>query len=540
MLVAKQPAPENYYQNNVLRVVEFVLERYDGIAPAALVADLRGYLQASQDSQRLFARLLTRKGPVFDQGTLGYREVADSEAALAELEDRNLVRSQGPIAADLLLNLILKDQLKVAFPLACSGLRTQPKPALVAAILHQYSDEQIRRHLSTFLSWVEITSPLHWQIVKILFFGNGRQDWSVFVRQDLEQVRYARVPLTQAQFDGAERLEAHLKERAWAGLSYRLDEYPQLLPWLVGQCCDTAPAPFNQPLRNRTLHRLGRWCERSGLFDFALAVYGAATTPPARERVVRILSKTGARAAAEAVLNDIRRAPLSATEAVFAKRFGQRNAGFQPKVEVMDIETVPPRVEDYALQEILAARADCAQQAWGMHSENALVKTLTGLLYWPVIFAPVPGAFTNPFQLGPHDLFEDSFVSLRAPALFELEQQTADDAALLDHLDQVVKAHQGTANHLVSWGLIEQVGLDTILTAMGPANVRQLCSFLIKNLADYRRGFPDLFVAYGIGDFEFIEVKGPNDQLQPGQRAWLQQFSEMGMRAKVLRLQLTA
>ena len=50
-----------------------------------------------------------------------------------------------------------------------------------------------------------------------------------------------------------------------------------------------------------------------------------------------------------------------------------------------------------------------------------------------------------------------------------------------------------------------------------------------------RNGFPDLTVVYGPGNFEFVEVKGPTDQLQPGQRVWLSALEEMGLPARVLK-----
>src|SRR2546427_6654225 len=50
--------------------------------------------------------------------------------------------------------------------------------------------------------------------------------------------------------------------------------------------------------------------------------------------------------------------------------------------------------------------------------ENALINSLFGLLCWPAIFAPLPGAFFHPFQSGPADLSAPDFVQRRA-ALFE-------------------------------------------------------------------------------------------------------------------------
>ncbi|MBT3610191.1 MAG: hypothetical protein HN516_07605, partial [Gammaproteobacteria bacterium] len=50
--------------------------------------------------------------------------------------------------------------------------------------------------------------------------------------------------------------------------------------------------------------------------------------------------------------------------------------------------------------------------------------------------------------------------------------------------------------------------------------------------------FPDLFVCYESGRVEYVEVKGPTDQLQPQQRAWFEEFNRMNVPARVIKLQL--
>ncbi|PJI51655.1 nuclease, partial [Methylobacterium radiotolerans] len=50
--------------------------------------------------------------------------------------------------------------------------------------------------------------------------------------------------------------------------------------------------------------------------------------------------------------------------------------------------------------------------------ENALINSLFGLLCWPAVFAPLPGAFFHPFQRGPADLEAPDFHA-RRQAQFE-------------------------------------------------------------------------------------------------------------------------
>jgi hypothetical protein len=64
-------------------------------------------------------------------------------------------------------------------------------------------------------------------------------------------------------------------------------------------------------------------------------------------------------------------------------------------------------VETYALQhyESLGYK--------GYHCEGRIVTTLFGLLFWDIIFAPIPGAFETPYQTAPLDIFEDTFYHAR-------------------------------------------------------------------------------------------------------------------------------
>ena len=254
--------------------------------------------------------------------------------------------------------------------------------------------------------------------------------------------------------------------------------------------------------------------------------------PPARERRARILTKQKKVQEAASLLAEIEKTPVSATERLFVERFGKRGGGYQPPTTVIEIQDTPESVEDFVLLELLE------EGSWGVHSENLMLKTLTGLIYWPICFAPMPGAFTNPFQSGPHDLYATDFFLQRIEAVEALEASLTLEADFIAHVTEIAATKQGIANRLVSWGLLESIPIDEWLRAIPIAQLQQLSQFLIRNLTEYRRGFPDLFICYESGRVEYVEVKGPSDQLQPQQRAWFEEFNRMNIPARVVKLQL--
>jgi hypothetical protein len=248
--------------------------------------------------------------------------------------------------------------------------------------------------------------------------------------------------------------------------------------------------------------------------------------------MVRVLHKQGDNLAAQDYLEQIKAQPFSEEETQFAQRFGRRQAGFQPPTTTLDITQVQDSVEEQALSLLLEPGG------WGIHAENTLFNTLTGLLYWPLIFADVPGAFTNPFQYGPNDLYDDDFLEPRQDLLIELESQFTDDSAFAEHLQHMVTTKKGIANALVYWPLLEQISVADLMQAIPLDDLRKMCGFLIRHLAQRRAGMPDLLVVHGPNNYELVEVKGPTDQLQPGQRIWFKHLQRMSIPARVVKLRL--
>ena len=98
-LVPQQPPPADYYAANVRRVLDHVAGHHQDLLGPEPRAHARSLLAATPAAQRLYARLLTRKGPWIREDKLNYPEVADTSAALAELAHLNLVVRNGPAPA---------------------------------------------------------------------------------------------------------------------------------------------------------------------------------------------------------------------------------------------------------------------------------------------------------------------------------------------------------------------------------------------------------------------------------------------------------
>lgn len=201
-----------------------------------------------------------------------------------------------------------------------------------------------------------------------------------------------------------------------------------------------------------------------------------------------------------------------------------------PPVTVVPQEAeVEGRVESRALDWFEASGGE------GWHLENHLPLGLAGLAFWDVVFAAVDGAFLNPYQAGPLDLFWEDFAVQRRAALAQAKSALAEPRRFARTLTATLEAKAGIVNRLVSWRHLDAHRLRRILETVPHSVLFPLACHVIDNPRMARTGFPDLLVLYGTEDYEFVEVKGPRDQLQPAQRIWFEYFLANNCNARILK-----
>jgi hypothetical protein len=244
---------------------------------------------------------------------------------------------------------------------------------------------------------------------------------------------------------------------------------------------------------------------------------------------VRILTRLQDKQGSRQLLECMRAAPVAAEEEDFAQRFGHARAT-SAETTVLTLDGHKPQsIEAYAGNLLCGSGGE----AW--HLENQLPAMLAGLAYWEVIFMPLRGVFVNPFQSGPLDLFWPDFAVNRRIQLDARDQELAAPGVFRDVLLDAYDRYQGLANRLVNWRSWPRQRLQLLLTHVPERALHQIASHLIRQPYRARTGFPDLLVIYGPGSYEFVEVKGPTDALQPAQRIWLQALADIGAPARVLK-----
>ncbi|KAG1743414.1 hypothetical protein EDB19DRAFT_1907050 [Suillus lakei] len=159
----------------------------------------------------------------------------------------------------------------------------------------------------------------------------------------------------------------------------------------------------------------------------------------------------------------------------------------------------------------------------GIYSETRIITTLFGILFWDVIFLPIPGAFETPFQTAPLDIAEDAFYHARRDPI-ETRLKELEDGRGEEIVNRVEGEHRARKTWCVGvdWELVEEGEIVEIVRCLGGRALSVICQLLCEDYAGRRSGGPDLFVWNAdTGKCKFVEVKGPGDSLQENQKVVL-------------------
>ncbi|KAI9351158.1 hypothetical protein DFJ73DRAFT_379247 [Zopfochytrium polystomum] len=179
-----------------------------------------------------------------------------------------------------------------------------------------------------------------------------------------------------------------------------------------------------------------------------------------------------------------------------------------------------------------------SRDGWkGFHSENSIVTTLFGLLFWDIIFDDTqPGVFSNPFQDAPLDLATEYFYEARKDAiqarLADIEKGKAEE--LISAVDDRERP-TATRCRGVNWNAFSKEEILEIASGFGSTALSKISSAFCRNYWATSSGVPDLCIYKG-GKVKLVEVKGEGDRLSQQQRHWLEFLIECSVDVEVMHI----
>ena len=534
-----------YYLDNFARVLEWIAERYPDLLSEAERAFIDAFFGLPQPSRALLIRMVMRKGTLFRSSRLNYAEIGCAQEAARALLPTGWITRDPHLTLEQVFELLSKPEIASAFGLT-GHARLARKEAQLLGLRAQF------RAARPFSAWHRGATDCLFQItikplcdrLRLIFFGNLRQDWTEFVLSDLGVYKYEQVPFEAASrgFRSRRDIDHYVALHACSERLHGaapIDEVLRELP--------PAP-PDNEWLssrRERLVFQIAQLAEKQHDWARAYPLYAGCRAAGARARAIRVLEKNQQIKAAFTLLAEAERAPESDAERQQLLRIAprlRRRLGHAPLAvrrvvapKRLDLHLPMPQQNRWvegAVRDHLT-RPDAPV----FYVENALINSLFGLLCWRAIFSAIPGAFFHPFHRAPADLRSADFVPRRA-ALFDACLADIDNGAYRDIIRSNYAAKQGVQSPFVHWEALSEELLEMALACIPPAHLRKWCERILHDVEANRTGFPDLIQFWPHeGRYHMIEVKGPGDRLQDNQLRWIDYCTAHGMPVSVCYLQ---
>jgi len=542
--------PEGYYLDNVVTLFNHVESLYADILDQQQLDFLRSFAALPSDAQKLYIRLLNRSHHLFRLSKLDYPEIASIEDAIDLLNTSGFLQVDPEIGREELLALFSKTEL-LALHFDQPELGKLKRSALDTAILEQ-DEDAFFDGLAKSDRLLQVEQKDSYRLCQMLFFGNLNQSMTDFVLRDLGLYEYENysIDLENRPYSSALDIEQH----------WLLHDLESLLAiteandiGTLQTCFDAVPtdASPDSPLFRKgehIKHDIARQIERVDHLPLALKLYRRCALPPSRERITRILHKQDQIEDAIEYCQNIIDEPASEEELQFAIAFGRRLVRQYKIQNRSDFESLGPAHKP-GLFDLELTRQDGVEQAvidyylaqnnknHCYYVENSLFNGVLGLLIWDAVFAPVPGAFYNPFQHRPADFYAQDFQTKRAGVFAQVWSRITSTEDIWLQASSCWQEKSGRMNPLVNWQALDPEILELALQRIPFGHWMRIFERILLDLRNNRAGFPDLVLFPAAGGYQLIEVKGPGDSLQKNQQRWMQYFAQHGIPHTIARVQ---
>ncbi len=534
-----------YYLSNFLSLIDFVHKQYDDILKKEERLFIKKFKKLPKPAAMLYVRLISRSAVLFRLDKLNYPEIKDPLKAAKTLAREGFLVIDGDFELEDHLRLFTKpDLIDFLKSLEAEAKTSWPRARAVEEVESYYESE--------FFDWVNndhtTLLPLGEEIVllfRLLFFGNLEQNLSDFILEDIGVLRYEKYRTTKKDrfFENRKVIDETYKLIELQGELYFAreagDEFE--VETLMKKVLKVKSKHLKRK-KEKLCRMAGQFFEKQKDFERALFYYKKSSLPPARERAVRVLDKLGEEKKALSFCEKIGRDPIDDSEKDFYLMYKEklkRKLGRDYKKQEREVfyteELKVPNPKGTKIEPWTLAQIEKSGLK-GFYVENYLWTSLYGLIFWDIIFKSKPGAFYNPFQRGPNDLYsEDFYLSRKSEIDKRIKWIGNKDWAVkvLDTYDE----KKLTANYLVRWKQVKKSDVKKVLSKVPSEHIKAVMERMSKSLRHHSAGFPDLFTYHPRKkEYCLVEVKGPGDQLQQSQKRWLRYFKEREIPCKVLKV----
>jgi VRR-NUC domain len=542
--------PPKYYLDYFTFLLAFVQRLYGHILNEQEKHFIRAFAQLSEDAQCLFVRFSNRRGLFFRTNKLKYAEIEDIAAALYELEEGRFIEALSPkhaAQAAEVVGLFTKDEWVQMAPPTDLSLKPLKKPDLIRYLLHHFSFANLCAGIAEPVVKVQYETEV--MMMKFLFFGNRHADMTEFVVRDLGKINFERFrdDSYTARFNTRQEADHKLLMSLTSEAFFEQQEagFPpeDIFEWFMNwQAGVGTLSEVAMPNYGRLINKVGVYLERQKLPEQALMVYQLTNQAPARERSARLLQRLGLTEEARALCELMANEPQNADERFFAVDFTAKLDSGKSRTKKRVTQFLQeadyillPLAHRYRVEQGVADYF-VAQGRQAVHSENYPWRGLFGLVFWDIIYDENVQAIHHPLQRMPSDFYQPGFFAKRETQLKQRLAELNTQQAYVQWIEHIFIEKYGTANVLVEWHEVLLELTRLIAERLQPEQLAEILLEMARNLRQHTRGFADLLV-WDNTDFELIEVKSPTDHLSAQQLHWIQFMQQIGVKARVLRVE---
>jgi DNA polymerase-3 subunit epsilon len=580
--------PPDYYLTHFCELLTVLHSRYHSVLLPEHLQLIEKFQQLPLTAQRLWVRLLNRKGLVFALKEVEYDEVPDQAAAVVTLVQAGLLDK--PSSAEDLADWLQRANKDHLLAFVSNAVNPQ-LPLLKKSSTKPQIQQYIEQHQLLTPTSIQLWSEQHGELVALraqtelqylyfLYFGRFETSLTAFTLRDLGimpgsgfkqefQARYTDRDQALAAFAYA-RLKPQLQslQQAWKSLAPQAQD-AALRHWQ--QQLPTWPEPLDERTRlqrEALCTALGRLAEklltlasadvalvedaqnqRQALTQLAVGFYQQSASYPASERLLRLYyaNRTDPEMAAalQQQLTQMLENPSCDDELWFARDFASRKLQQKPTSDLTDFLRSAATItldELYLGQTERGAVQYFKQQGYqAFHAENELWLGLFGLLLWQPLFESEQSAIYNEFERRPRDLSSGEFYQ-RQQALIEQQLALLDEPAVaVKQLLKTYSAQFQKPNAVFSWHP-DLAAMLPLLVHGAPSGA--LAKIIRQMAQDFRRcssGFPDLLLAKvgedGRSDIQLVELKAVGDSLRRNQLTRLMSLRELGFAVSLMQVQ---
>ncbi|NRQ02734.1 VRR-NUC domain-containing protein [Marinobacterium sp. xm-d-530] len=521
-----------YYLQNAQTLIDWVVKVYQDLLTEEELDRLSQFQSLSEPAKALLIRMVMRSQSQFLMRHIDhYQEIIEpTEALIDSLVSAKLIALNQPLSVQECFKLLNRQELLMLHnQLSSKPLSKSSSKQTLYDSLQRSSTAPLplHQHLPLLGDTLHLLCDPLFERLKLMFFGNLHQSWSEFVVTELGYFKYEPVELSlesrafhrREDLDQYIELEHLLTGDSLLSIEERVLATQRIEPissWLAGR-------------KDRVLYLLARELEREDQTE-ALRVYQQLSIQDAHIRELRLLERLGKLEECHErtrLLQQENPTPLTQLAYQRLLKRSSKKLGVEYSASTL---LAPPQqrltldqIEGVSVERQVAEHLT-SENSHSHYVENHLINGLFGLLFWDVIYAPVPGAFFNPFQSRPADLYRSNFKERRYPLITEAMIQI-ETGQYRETIRQRFREKQGITNSFIHWSVLTEELVERALNFIPADHLKRIFERLLMDIRTHRSGLPDL-IRFNSDDesYELIEVKGPGDRIQDNQKLWLDFF----------------